>query len=506
MADITNRLAKLSPAQRAQLMAKVRGAGRSGALAARSTPDAPASFVQEQMWLLNQFAPGEPAYNVPFAIELTGPLDIDAVRGAVDELLRRHEVLRGRLVLADGRLVQQYGDFKASVPLEDYSSSTRGAVEDRIFALARNCFTLATGPLVTTTLIRIAPEEHVLMWVAHHAVIDGWSYGVLLEEFSAIYRAAVTGTPHTLPKPILQFGDFALWQRERLTNERLESLLKHWEQRLGTSARCEIPSDNERPKAQTHKGAKVLFSFPDTLMAGLRGLCEQTGSTMFTVLLSAFEILVAQYSDTVHPVIGTPIAGRVKPELEVLVGPFSNTVPLRVDFSGDPTFRDILARVSDVLLDASDHQEVPFGKLVDRMQSGRDASRNPLFQVLMNMGNLPQGVRTTEVAPGLFMRPRGIPNNTARVDLELTFEPGEDSLGGRMEYNVDLFQRPTVDGIIAHLQAVLSALCADHDIKFSAIPAPPARTIKSAQPKRPAPPPRPSRMADRTSSWLRKAG
>lgn len=498
MADITTKLANLPAAQRAQLIDKLRGkggSGRPGRLAARSTKDAPASFVQEQMWLLNQFAPNEPAYNVPFALELTGPLDVDAVRATVGELLRRHEVLRGRLVLKDGSLVQEFTDRNASVPLEDLSGATPETVEQRIFALARNCFTLATGPLVTTTLIRIAPERHVLMWVAHHAVIDGWSYGVLLEEFAASYRAAVTGTAHPLPAPQLQFGDFALWQREKLTDKRLESLLAHWEQRLGTSSRCEIPADHARPKAQTYRGAKVLFSFPDELMAGLSALYGHGGNTtLFTVLLSAFEILVAQYGRTDHPVVGTPIAGRVSPELELLVGPFSNTVPLRVDLSGDPSFRDVLARVSDVLLDASEHQEVPFGKLVDRLQSGRDASRNPLFQVLMNMGNLPQGVRTTEIAPGLTLRPRGVPNDTARVDLELTFEPDGEQLGGRLEYNTDLFDRATADGIIDHLRVVLAAVSADPEVRLSGLPLPDrvTRAVRSG------------RTARRTAAWLRK--
>ena len=493
MADITSKLTNLSPQRRAQLLAKLGkgAAGRPAALAPRGTADAPASFVQEQMWLLNQVAPDEPAYNVPFALELTGPLDVGAVRSAVGELLRRHEVLRARLVLKDGQLVQEYGDRDASVPLEDVAEDE---AERRIFALARATFTLATGPLLTTTLIRTAPERHVLMCVAHHAVIDGWSYGVLIEEFVAAYRAAVAGTAVSLPQPRLQFGDFAAWQRRKLSADRLESLLRHWERRLTGRARCEIPPDRPRPKAQTHHGAKVRFAIPDELMAGLRAL-HGSGGTLFTVLLGVFEVVVAQFARTDHPVVGTPIAGRVSPELEVLVGPFSNTVPLRVDLSGDPTFREVLARVGDVLLDASEHQEVPFGKLVDRLQSDRDASRNPLFQVLMNMGNLPQGVRTMEIVPGLAVRPRGVPNDTARVDLELTFEPDGDRLGGRLEYNTDLFDESTVEEVLRQLRTVIAEVVANPDVRLSAIPLPTRITAAA----------RSSRTARRTSAWLRRS-
>jgi hypothetical protein len=469
MADITSKLANLPAAERAALLAKLRGTTRPGRLAPRSTADAPASFVQEQMWMLNYLAPNEPAYNVPFALELTGPLDVDAVRATVRELTRRHEVLRGRLVLKGGRLVQEFVDRDVPTPLEDLSTVSPEQVERRIFTLARGLFDLATGPLVHTTLIRTAPERHVLMWVAHHTVVDGWSYGVLIEEFAAIHRATATGVPHTLPAPRLQFGDFALWQRERLTGDRLEALLTHWETRLGTAPPGEIKPDRPRPPAQTYRGAKVSFSLPDELTARLRGL---GGGTLFTVLLSAFELVVAQYGRTDRPSVGTPIAGRVSPELEPLVGPFSNTVPLRVDLSGDPPFHEVMARVGDVLMDAAEHQEVPFGKLVDRLQSGRDASRNPLFQVLMNMGNLPQGVRTVEIAPGLTLLPRGVPNDTARVDLELTFEPAGDHLGGRLEYNTDLFDRSTAERVIEHLRAVLAAVAADRGVRLSELPWP----------------------------------
>lgn len=508
MADITSKLANLSEARRAEILAKVRGGQQPRGIQPRTTATAPASFVQEQMWLLNLLAPDEPAYNVPFALELDGPLDPAAVRAVCARLQHRHEVLRARLVLRDGRLVQDHAEHPAEINQLDLTVASEEQIEEHLLDLARGLFQLDTGPLVRIELIRLAPRRHILMWVAHHAVIDGWSYGVLIENFTQLYRAYASGgaaaldsaLDSALPPPRLQFGDFALWQRDRLTGDRLEQLLSYWERALA-GARCEITPDLDRPAAQTFGGRKVAFQFADDVLAKLAALCDQSGITQFNVLLSAFEIVVARYGGTETPVIGVPIAGRIKPELEPIVGPFSNTVPLRVDLTGDPTFTEVLGRMNDVLLDAAEHQEVPFSRLVDRMRSGRDASRNPLFQVLMNMGNLPQGVRTDEIVPGLTVRPRGVPNGTARVDLELTFEPDGDRLGGRLEYNVDLFHRRTVEELLGYLSSVLDAVAANPGIRLSALPPAPARN--RGRPQASAVPPTPSRTAGRTSSWLR---
>jgi Condensation domain len=501
VSTLIGRLAGMSDEERARFLARLRGTtpgahpdaredasrdarrdARRDALVprGRSGGPAPASFVQEQLWFLHQLAGGRPAYNVPFSFRLRGPLAAEAMLAAIADVVGRHDVLRARLVLDGGRLVQvPLRQSPVPVPVTDAPGRTAGdreaAAHRRADALARTRFDLAAGPLVRLELVRLGPEDHLLVWVAHHVVADGWSVGLLLDELRTAYRARLAGNACGAPPPRLQFADFAEWQRGRLAGERLDALLGQWRDRLAGTSFAGVPTDFPRPPQQGFRGESVAFELPAGVAGGVDSLSRQGRTTAFVVLLAAFQVLLARHAGTRDVVVGVPLAGRSRPELESMIGPLSNTLPVRVDLGHDPAFSDVLARAAEAMLDTVAQQEVPFGRLTEAQLSqvgsaGRDPSRNPLFQVVFNMGTLPRGAEPVELAPGLTAEPGGHPNGTARMDLELTMERTGGRVHGRLDYDVDLFAAGTARRLVEQLRQLLSAIVAGPRRRLSEIP------------------------------------
>ncbi|QKG19891.1 non-ribosomal peptide synthetase [Actinomadura verrucosospora] len=475
MKDAMTRLSGLAPEERARLLARTRKGAPAGAArpTARTRPGgrARASFGQEQQWFLERLNTGaDAAYIVPFALRLTGPLDVGALRAALAAVTRRHEVLRSRFEWHGSELFQVPGpDPAADLPVR---TVTGGEDAARALAvdLARRRFDMAQGPLVRTELLVLGPTDHMLVWVAHHAVADGWSVGVLLDELGAAYRAALAGTEPDLPPLPVQYADFVEWQRERLTGERMDALVRRWRDRLGDAPPAAVAPDRARPATQTFRGATLAFALPDEVGAGLAELSARHGATLYMTLLAGLQVLLARHGGEPDAVVGGAFAGRPRREAEPLIGPLATTVPLRLDASGDPAFGELLERVKDAVLQALADQEIPFGRLVQELGRSRDPSRNPLYDMLFSMGSLPLGTGERALADGLTVRPVGLPNGTSRLDLELTMEQTGDGLAGRLDYNTDLYLPETAARLIEQFGTVLAGAVRAPDRPISEIP------------------------------------
>lgn len=470
MPATTARIRELTAEQRAALLARARAgvaapaAGPAATIPARPRPDglARASSVQDQLWIAERMCPGVPMHNVSFALHLTGALDPDRLVAAVAELIHRHPILTSHTVLTPDGLAVRSG--AAAVPVTAVRDLTAAAdparrAQARVQALARTRFDLDAGPWVRTELIRHAPDNYILMFVAHHAAIDGASFDLLLTRLGALYeRGGEAGAAADGGEAA--FGDYAEWQREQLTGERLDRMIEHWRSRLDEVEPAELAPDLPRPQSARHRGRNVWFDLPDDTTHTLRTLAAQLHTTLFVVLLSVFGDTLGRRTGRTRETVGVPMACRTTPQTQRMIGPFSNTVPVVLTAAPDRPLAETVARVSDALLDAAQHQEVPVPVLVDRLYRTRDAARNPLFQILVNMGNLPGGTAETEFAPGVRLRPEAVPNGTVRVDLELTFDVSGERLAGRIEYDEDLYRPETVAALAAELRERLIAVSA----------------------------------------------
>ncbi|MGB7921863.1 MAG: condensation domain-containing protein, partial [Pyrinomonadaceae bacterium] len=388
--DSSERLKKLSPAKRALLLKLMREeaatAEKARVIPRRAQRDAaPLSFAQQRLWFLHQFEPDTTAYNIPLTVRLTGPLDLPAVEKTLTEIISRHEILRTTFVYAsDGQLIQVVSPaLQLSLPFVDLSSlpeaereaeAQRRAVED-----LHSPFDLAQGPLLRVALLRLGEEDHVVLFTMHHIISDGWSTSILAREVATLYQAFTSDQPSPLPELAIQYADYAVWQREWLQGDVLQQQLDYWRKQLeGAPSVIELPTDHPRPAVQTFRGARHRFLIDERVSTELRQLSQREGVTLFMTLLAAFQTLLARYSGQDDIVIGTPIAGRTRAEVEPLIGFFVNTLVLRSDLTGDPTFRDALRHVREVCLGAYAHQDLPFEKLVEELQPQRDLSRSPL--------------------------------------------------------------------------------------------------------------------------------
>jgi amino acid adenylation domain-containing protein len=434
------------------------------------TVELPLSFAQERLWFLDRLMPGSPLYNIPAVLRLRGDLDERALGRALGEIVRRHEPLRTTFAERDGVPVQviapeggfamQVEDLSALGEAERTEAARRRATED-----ADGPFDLAAGPLFRVSLLRMEPENYLLLLTIHHIVGDGWSTGVFIRELSALYDAYVDGRESPLPELEVQYGDFAVWQREELQGEVLERELAWWKERLaGAPELLELPTDHPRPAVQTYRGAHERGDFPADLPERLSALARREGATLFMALLGAFQVLLARYSGSEDVVVGSPIAGRTRSELEGLIGFFVNTLVLRVDLSGDPSFREVLRRVREVTLGAYEHQDVPFERLVAEMEPERSLSHAPLFQVMFSLQNT-EG--TPGVLPGVRMEGVEAELHTSKFDLSLSLTLSAGSLRASLAYGTDLFERATVQRMLAHFGRVLEQVAADPDLRLS---------------------------------------
>jgi amino acid adenylation domain-containing protein len=476
---LERRLASLSPAKRALLELRLRQArsepptGLPPIVRRGPVASAQLSFAQQRLWFLDQLQPGRPLYNVPCRAWLHGPLDVSALRGALESIVARHESLRTTFPATNGQPMQAIAPAMTfDLPLVDLTSvpADRREAEVRRHATeeARQPFDLAQGPLVRARLLRLADNEHALVLMLHHIVADGWSVGVLFRELGTLYDAFSQGLPSPLPQPSIQYADYAATQREWLQGAVLERELDYWRGRFRPMpAPLRLPADRPRPPVPTHVGARVHFRLSPPVRERLEELSRGQGATLFMTLLAGFKVLLAQSSGQEDIVVGTPIAGRTRAETEGLIGCFVNTLALRTDLSGDPTFLEVMARVRETALGAYAHQELPFERLVEELQPERDTSQAPLFSVMFVLQNVP---RTERRLHGLTMRHIELDKGTSKFDLSLGLAEKAGGLRGVLSYSTDLFDRASIDRLVSRYQALLAAVAAAPERRLSALP------------------------------------
>src|SRR5829696_7453757 len=475
--DLTRRRAKLSPAKRALLEKRLTGQDvglvESKSILRRQVRSyAPLSFAQQRLWFLHQLEPDSIAYNMPTALRLTGRLDTDALEWGINEIIRRHESLRTTFRLVDNQPVQIIAEqLTLKMPIVDLQNFPAEEREAEVMRLAteevQRLFDIEIGPLVRARLLRLNAEECVLIFTMHHIISDGWSMGVLVNEIAALYRSYIDGQPSPLAELPVQYADFAEWQREWLTKENLESQLQYWKQQLGGELPAlELPTDSVRPPCQSFRGAVRRFALSQELSAAIKSLGRQEAATLFMTLLAAFQSLLHRYTNQTDILVGTAIANRNRAEIEGLIGFFVNTLILRTDFSGHPTFRELLRRIRDLTLGAYAHQDLPFERIVEELQPVRDLSRNPIFQVSFNLQNAP--VQELEL-PGLTVRTQEFESLTTRFDLECHVWDVAAGLQGFLFYSTDLFEEATIERLLAHYRKFLEEAVANPDQHVSEI-------------------------------------
>lgn len=424
----------------------------------------PLSFAQQRLWFIDQLMAGSAAYTISNATRLQGPLQLVALEQSLQEIVRRHEVLRTTFALVEGQPVQVIEQEMAiAFSVIDLSTLTEGERQIQTNHLAtqetRCSFNLAQGPLMRTKLLRLGKNEHVLLISVHHIIFDGWSMGIFSRELSSLYTAFSQGQPSPLPELPLQYADYALWQRQWLQGEVLEKQLAYWKQQLaGAPPVLTLPADHPHPAIQSFRGAKHSFLLPSSLSEGLKALSRQEGVTLFMTLLAAFQVLLSRYSRQEDIVVGSPIANRNRAEIEPLIGFFVNTLVLRTDLSGNPSFREVLSRAREMCLGAYAHQDLPFEKLVEDLQPQRDLSRNPLFQVMFALQNTPQEALQL---PGITLSSLQVENLTTKFDLTVVVWEEGDELGGLLEYNTDFFEKASITRMMRHFQTLLEGIVTD---------------------------------------------
>jgi amino acid adenylation domain-containing protein len=424
----------------------------------------PLSFSQQRLWLLAQLEPDSPAYNITAGIRLTGPLNVAALEQSLDEIIKRHVVLRTNFTAIDGQPIQ-FVSAASFFILErtDLSALPEDEREIAVEQLARESaatpFDLSRGSLLRAMLLELREQEHVVLLTIHHIIFDAWSMGVLVSELSALYEAFCSGASSPLPELPIQYIDFAQWQREWLQAEVLEKQLSYWRQQLnGAPAMLKLPFTRPRPPIQTDRGASHSILLPTTLSEALQSLSHKEGVTLFMTLLAAFNTLLYRYTGEEDAVVGTAVAGRNSRQVEPLIGFFVNTLVLRTDLSGDPRFCELLARVRKTALEAYAHQDVPFELLVSVLQPERSLSRTPLFQVMFTL----QNARRSELAlTDLTLNPIAIERGVAKFDLELIMSENEEGLAAYFEYNTDLFDASSIECLARHFQTLLESIVAD---------------------------------------------
>ncbi|HEX7242739.1 MAG TPA: condensation domain-containing protein, partial [Longimicrobiaceae bacterium] len=435
---------------------------------------APLSFAQQRLWFLEQLEPGTPFYNTWAVHEYRGALDEDAMERALREVVRRHETLRTRFVAAGVEPVQVAGGWEGfRLPRADLrgiaDAGREGEVRRAVSRLVRAPLDLEAGPPLRAALLRSGEGEWVLALVIHHAVSDGWSFGILFRELFALYTAFAGGLSSPLPELAIQYADFAVWQREHLAGERLEEQLTYWRGELeGAPEVLDLPADRPRPPVPSRRGGRHVFRVPPELAERLRAIAQEERATLFMVLLSGFQVLLSRYSGQEDVVVGTPIANRNRREVEELIGFFVNTLALRADLAGDPTFRGLLAQTRRRTLSAYAHQDLPFERLVEELAPERTLSHAPLFQVLFALQNTASSPAAE--LPGVRVRAREAHSGIAKFDLSLSMEEYSGGVAGSLEYALDLFDPATAERIGRHLVTLLEAVAADPGRRISELP------------------------------------
>ena len=475
--NLTARFANLSPAKRALLELRLNEKSAESlvslSIPRRSARDtAPLSFAQQRLWFLNQLEPESPAYNESSTFRLSGTLDRDAFKMALNQVVLRHEVLRTTIVTVDGspcQVIVRNRDVDLpvidlyAVPNTDrYSEAQRLIVET-----IRKPFDLSRDLMLRVLLLQLAEKEHIFLVVKHHIASDKWSSGILWKELTAIYEAFVSGETSPLPELPIQYADYAVWQREWLQGDLLERQLSYWKKQLAGLGALQLPTDRPRPSVRSYQGNSQTIELSKQLSQKLEALSRQQGTTLFMTLLAAFQTLLYRYTGQEDIAVGCPIAGRTRQELEGLIGFFVNTLVLRVDFSGHPTFRELLARVREVALGAYGHQDLPFEKLVEELQPERNLTNTPLFQVAFAYQNTPnQGLEI----PGVLVTPVEKIVETTKFDWHLSVNNADERIGATLYYATDLYDDVTIARLLSHFRVLLEGMVADPDRRVSELP------------------------------------
>ncbi|WP_414585420.1 amino acid adenylation domain-containing protein [Scytonema sp. PCC 10023] len=455
----------------------------------------PLSFAQQRLWFLDQLVPNNPFYNVPAAFRLTGSLHLAALEQTFNEIVRRHEALRTTFAIVEGQPVQVIAPIlNVSLAVRDLQQlpqvvvapTPRDQREKEARRLmtqeAQRPFNLSADPLLRVTLLRLDEAEHILVLNMHHIVSDGWSIGVLIQEIAALYTAfacryvASLGST-LLPELPIQYADFAYWQRQWLQGEVLAKQLGYWQKQLEGVSMLNLPTDRPRPALPTYRGARQFLQLPKSLSEALETLSQQEGVTLFMTMLAAFQILLYRYTQQEDIAVGSPIANRNRSEIEGLIGFFVNSLVLRTDLSGNPTFRSVLSRVRDVALEAYAHQDLPFEKLVEELHPERNLNQNPLFQVVFALQNAPMSALEL---PGLTLSPLPFDSETTRFDLEFhlwerTPQNGlwvnsSEGISGFVIYSTDLFDDSTITRMLGHFQTLLESIVAHPEQRIADLP------------------------------------
>jgi amino acid adenylation domain-containing protein len=432
----------------------------------------PLSYAQQRLWFIEQLGISAHAYHLLHVIGLSGPLQATALAQSLQEIIRRHAILRSTFVAIDGQPRQIIGPpTPLPLPIVEQRGVPAGEREAHVRRLAleevQRPFDLARGPLVRAKLIRLDAEEHVLILTMHHIVSDGWSQGVFWGELAALYEAFAAGQPTPLPEPAFQYADFAHWQRLWLQGEVLDRQLTYWKRQLAGVSTLQLPTDRPRPAVQTFRGARHGLTLSATLTQAIKELSRRQGVTLFMTLLAAFQTLLQRYTGQDDIVVGSLIANRNRAEIEDLIGFFVNTLVLRTDLSGDPSFQELLERVREVALGAYSYQDLPFEKLVEALQPQRNLSHNPLFQVLFIFQNTP---RQVSELMGLTLRALEVVPETAKFDLTLELAETPQGLRGWFEYSADVFDAATIARMAGHLRTLLEGVVANPTQRLSGLP------------------------------------
>ncbi len=429
----------------------------------------PLSFAQQRLWFLDQIELGNVAYNIPVAVRLTGNLHIEALERGIGEIIRRHEVLRTTFASVGGQAVQSIAPPGVwRLEMRDLSAIDEPGREAEVLRLAREearrPFDLARGPLLRAMLWRLSEADHTLLLTIHHIVFDGWSAGILVHELSRLYLAFSNGEPSPLAELPVQYADFAQWQRRRLSEDWLEEHLGYWRGRLsGPLAVVELPAGRRQRPRSSVRAATEQIRFPQSLCAAMRSFNRQCGVTPFMTLLAGLQTLLHRYTGLTDIVIGTPVAGRTHLDVESLIGFFANTLVLRGDLSGYPTFGELLERVRELTIEGHVHAEVPFEMLVQELQPARDLERTPLFQVMLVIQSMPREMKL----PDLSVRQLELGAVEAKFDLTLAVRQSDAEMSGHWEYNADRIDGEIVRRMTAHLLTLLERAIAEPHERIS---------------------------------------
>ncbi len=466
MSEILNNIITLSDEKREllELLLRKQGIDVTRSVMTRTRRDTdtfPLSFAQQRLWFLSQLEPDSPAYNIPLAIRIKGKCDSSLLERAFREIVQRHEILRTRFAVVGSepaQIIQPSTQFSLqNIDLTAYSVAERELRAHEFIATeARRPFDLSCLPLMRVSLLNIDQDENILLIVMHHILADGWSMGVLVNEVRTLYEALATGNPSPLPPLLVQYADFAAWQRRWLTGETLEKQLGYWKSRLADApSLLPLPTDRPRTAMLKSSGSHIGFEIPSKVSEKLKPLLQHEGVTLYMILLAAFNVLLHRFTAQQDISVGTPIANRNRKETEGLIGFFVNTLVMRTDLSGNPTFLELLHRVRDFVLGAYDHQDIPFEMLVDELHIHRDLSYTPLFQVMFDV------VETSSKSSqmhGLELSFPEIETGVAKFDLMLEMSANAGVLKGEFEYNTELFDEATIEQFAESFTTLLEAI------------------------------------------------